>query len=802
MLRNYLKTAYRSLLKNKGFTIINIAGLALGLTAFLLVLFYVTDELSYDRYNVNADRIYRVNSEIKYGGSATSFAITPPPMAAALKSSFPEVEQVARIFQSSNVQFKKGNINVPESKTIYADNSIFRVFTLPMVDGKPQNALTEPKSVVISERAALKYFNKTDVVGQYLTLANGNVNYRVTGVIKNIPAQSHFNADYFMSMPSVDMKTDTGWGTFSINTYVLLKKNPDIKAFESKLNAMVRQHFGMQNYAKLEKGGNYIRLNLIPLTDIHLKSNRQYELGSNSSITYIYIFSAIALFVLLIACINFMNLSTARSANRAREVGIRKALGSSRKGLMTQFLAESILITFIAAILAALAAWALLPLFNQLSDKELSISLSTVLWSIPLLTFIILVVGIIAGSYPAFYLSTFQPINVLKGKISTGFKGSLLRNFLVVFQFAVSIFLIIGTLVIYEQLNYIHEKDLGFNRKQVLVVKNVDVLANPKLFKQEIKQLTGTENATLTGFLPTSVARQPDNIFKDKGTTAKGALFTEIWPVDEDYLKTMGMKILKGRNFSPQLVSDSAGIIVNETAARMLGCYMDPLDKKLYYPHPVNGKTVVKEYHIIGVVKDFNFSSLRDNIRPVIMKLINDDGALSVRTNAKELKPFVNKVQAVWDKFSPNQQFEYSFMDQDFDAAYKSEVRTGGLFLTFTVFTIVIACLGLFSLAAYAAEQRTKEIGIRKVLGASVSAITTLLSKDFIRLIAIAILIASPLAWYTMHKWLEGFAYRQNIQWWVLVSAAALSIVIAFITISFQSIKAALANPINSLRNE
>jgi putative ABC transport system permease protein len=802
MLKNYIKTAYRSLLKNKGFTTINIAGLALGLTAFLLILFYVTDELSYDRYNVNADRIYRINSDIKYGGSIASFAITPPPMAAALKSNFPEVEQVARILQSSNVQFKRGNINVPESKIFYADNSIFQVFTLPMVDGKPQNALTDPKTIVISERAAQKYFNKTDVVGRYLTLANGNVNYRITGVIKNIPAQSHFNADYFMSMPSVDMKTDTGWGSFSINTYVLLKKNVDIRAFERKMNTLARQHFGVQHYAMLEKGGNYIRFNVIPLTDIHLRSNRQYELGSNSSITYIYIFSAIALFVLLIACVNFMNLSTARSANRAREVGIRKVLGSSRKGLMAQFLAESILITFFAAILAALAAWALLPLFDQLADKELSISFLVVLWLIPLLACIVLIVGILAGSYPAFYLSAFQPINVLKGKISAGFKGSLLRNLLVVFQFAVSIFLIVGTLVIYGQLNYIHEKDLGFNRKQVLVVKNVDVLANPKLFKQEIKQLTGTEDATLSGFLPTSVARQPDNIFEDKGTTAKGALFTEIWPIDEDYIKTMGMKILKGRSFSPQLVSDSAGMIVNETAARMLGYYIDPLNKKLYYPHPVNGKTVVKEYHIIGVVKDFNFKSLRDNITPVIMKLIDDDGALSIRTNATQMKPFVNKVQAIWDKFSPNQQFEYSFMDQDFDAAYKSEVRTGGLFLTFSVFTIVIACLGLFSLAAYAAEQRTKEIGVRKVLGASVSAITTLLSKDFIRLVVIAIVIASPLAWFAMHKWLEGFAYRQDIQWWVLASAAILSIIIALVTISFQSIKAALANPINSLRNE
>jgi putative ABC transport system permease protein len=802
MIKSLIKTAFRNLLKNKGFTVINIAGLAMGLATFLLILFYVADELSYDRYNANSDNIYRVNSDIKYGGSTTLFAISPPPLAAALKTSFPEVEQTARIFQSSNIQFKKGNINIPEAKTVYADNSIFNVFTLPMLAGKPKDALTQPHTVVVTERAALKYFNKTDVVGQTLTLAEGNVNYKITAVIKNIPKQSHFDADYFLSIGSLDLKTDTGWGTFSINTYVLLKKNADIKSFEGKLNTMVQQHFGVQNYAKLEKGGNYIRLSLVPLTDIHLKSNRQYELGSNNSITYVYIFSAIALFVLLIACINFMNLSTARSANRAREVGIRKVLGSSRNFLVAQFLTESIVITFFGAILAVLAAWVLLPLFNQLSGKELSVSLQTVAWLVPLLLAIVVIVGVLAGSYPAFYLSAFQPIQVLKGKISTGFKGSLLRNFLVVFQFAVSIFLIIGTLVIYSQLNYIQKKDLGFNRNQVLVVKNAQVLQNAKTFKQEVKQLTNVENATLSSFLPTGIARQPDNVFKDKNTSAKGALFTEIWTVDNDYVNTMGMKFEQGRNFSPQLASDSLGMVINESAARMLGYYRDPIGKILYSPEAVNGKTVIKEYRIIGVVKDFNFRSLRANITPVVMKLADDNGALSIRTNAKNMKPFVEKVQAMWNKLSPNQQFEYSFMDQDFDAAYKSETRTGGLFLSFTLFAIIIACLGLFSLAAYAAEQRTREIGIRKVLGASVAAITNLLSRDFIKLVLISILIATPLAWWTMHKWLEGFAYRQNIQWWVILSAAFGAILIAFVTVSFQSIKAALANPVDSLRSE
>ena len=801
MLKNLIKTSFRSLLKNKAFTIINILGLSLGLVAFLLILFYVSDEVSYDRYNVNADRIYRINSDIKYGGSTSLFAITPPPLANALETSFPEVEKATQLLQASNVQFKKGSQIFPESKSVYAKSSLFDVFTLSMVSGKSKDALSEPNTIVISERAAKKYFASTDVVGRYLMLASENKNYRITGVIKNMPQQSHFNFDYFLSLSSVP-KPDTGWGNFSINTYVLLKKGTDINLFQKKINQLIHKHFGEQNYAKLEKGGNYIRLNVMPVIDIHLRSNRQFELGTNSSITYIYIFSVIALFVLLIACINFMNLSTARSANRAREVGIRKVLGASRKYLIGQFLAESILITLFASILAVLAAWALLPFFNQLSGKELSLSFNIVAWLVPILLTIVLIVGVLAGAYPAFYLSSFQPISVLKGKIASGFKRSFFRNFLVVFQFSISIFLIVGTLVIYNQLHYIQTKDLGFNRNQVLVVKNVQVLENAKIFKQEVKQLSGVDNATLSGFLPTGASRGPNNVFKDRSTTAKGALYTEVWPVDADYLNTMGMKIAEGRNFSPAFISDSSAMVINETAALRLGYGSDAIGKKLYFPQNEKGKVVIKEYRIIGVLKDFNFSSLRDNITPVVMMLNDDNGALSVRVHAKDMKPFVAKIQQVWHKFSPNQQLEYSFMDQDFDTAYKAENRTGGLFITFTVLAIVIACLGLFSLAAYAAEQRTKEIGIRKVLGASARAITIMLSKDFIKLVAISIIIAAPLAWFAMNKWLQGFAYRQNIQWWVLAAAALVSVIIAFITISFQSIKAALANPVESLRSE
>lgn len=801
MINNNIKTALRSLLKNKGFTVINILGLAMGLAICLLIVFYVIDELSYDRYNIKADRIYRVNTDIKYGGSISSYAISPPPLAISL-SNFSEVERAVRLIPSVGTRFKRGNENIIEDKVAYADAGIFSVFTLPMISGSPKNALTEPNTIVISERAAQKYFNTTNAAGRYLFLVTENKSFKVTGVIRNMPVQSHFNFDYFLSMSSLATSRDNNWNNFSFSTYLLFKRKSDHENFESKLNALTRQHFGQDNYAKMEKSGNYIRVNLTALKDIHLLSNRQYELGSNSSITYVYIFSAIALFVLLIACINFMNLSTARSANRAREVGVRKVLGSSRKSLMIQFISESLLVTLIATFIAVFTAWAMHPLFNQISGKELSISLQTIGWLLPSLIVTIVIVGVLAGSYPAFYLSNFQPIQVLKGKLSTGFKAGNFRSFLVVLQFSISIFLIIGTLVIYNQLNFIQHKDLGFNRNQVLVIKNVSVLDNAKILKEEIKQIPGVVNATLSGFLPTGSLRAPDAVFSSNTPDAKNALFTEIWPVDEAYLKTMGMGMAKGRNFSGQLKTDSSSIIINETAARMLGYTNDPLNKKLYSPQSQGGKTVIKEYNVIGVLKDFNFKSLRDNITPVVMILADDKGALSVRLDAKELTPFVSKIENIWNKMSPNQHFDYSFMDQDFNNAYSAEQRTGKIFLSFTIFALVIACLGLFGLAAYAAEQRNREVGIRKVLGANVSTLVSLLSKDFIRLVLISIFIAVPLACWAMHQWLQGFAYRQNIQWWVIASAAFGSIAIAFITISIQIVKVALANPADSLRSE
>jgi putative ABC transport system permease protein len=492
-----------------------------------------------------------------------------------------------------------------------------------------------------------------------------------------------------------------------------------------------------------------------------------------------------------------MNLSTARSSNRAREVGVRKVLGSARKDLVAQFLVESTLVTLVSTIIAVLLAWIFMPLFNQMAGKELVFTSQSITWLLPSLLVIILIVGFLAGSYPAFYLSAFQPIEVLKGKLSTGFKGSFLRSFLVVFQFSISIFLIIGTLVIYNQLNYIQNKSLGFDRNQVLVIKNTTSLGKQAdVLKQELKQLPGVVNATMTSYLPTSDDRDITGLFPDRTIDIKKDMLTEFWPVDEDYISTIGIKLMAGRNFSTAMKTDSAAIIVNEAFVQRLGV-KDPLNKTVY-----RDSYGIQPFRIIGVMKDFNFSSLRDKIAPVVLSYAPDNGAISVRVHTANITALMSQIEHKWKSFSPNQQFAYSFMDQDFDATYRSEQRVGQIFISFSTLAIVIACLGLFGLAAYAAEQRTKEIGIRKVLGASVTAIVSMLSMDFIKLVLISILIASPLAWLVMNKWLQDFAYRVNIQWWILGIAGCVAILIAFITISFQSIRAALSNPVKSLRSE
>jgi len=807
MIKNYFKTAFRGLLKNKGFTAINVLGLALGLATCLLIVFYVFDELSYDRYNVKADRIFRINNDIKFGGNQNSYAVTPAPAAAALKADFPEIEQVVRFRRRGGNQVKKGNQNIQENMMIYADPSLFSVFTFPMIKGDPATALKDPHTVVITESTAKKYFNNIDVVGKVMTF-NDTALYKVTGVIKDIPKQSHFNFDFFMSMSTIGESTQEAWFNNNYTTYVLLRPDADYKKLQAKFPEFMRKHAGPQlqsilhlTFDKFEQGGNYFRLSLFPLTNIHLQSNSVAEMDANGSIQTVYIFSAIAVLILLIACVNFMNLSTARSSNRAKEVGVRKVLGSARKNLIAQFLIESMIVTLVGAIIAVFVALALLPVFNALSGKELIITPQIIFSLLPVLLVFVIVIGCLAGSYPALYLSSFQPIEVLKGKLAAGFKGGLLRNVLVVGQFIISIGLIIGTLVIYNQLKFIQNKDLGYNREHVLIVWDTWTLGNKaQTFKQEVKQLAGVQNVTMSGFLPTSGYSNSTSLFKSPVLDQKQGILSEVWNVDADYVPTLGIKIIAGRNFSQKMGTDSTALLVNESAAKLLA-FKDPLNKNMYIPQD-NMAKVMKPFHIVGVMKDFNYKSLRENVTPLIFFYSEDRGALSVRMKSADLKALVDQVKNKWGELSPTQQFNYSFMDRDFDKLYNSEQRTGKVAISFTSLAIIIACLGLFGLAAYAAEQRTKEIGIRKVLGANVATIVRMLSIDFIMLVLIAIVVAVPIAWWAMHKWLIGFAYHQDVQWWIIVAAGLGAILIAFITISFQSVKAALTNPVKSLKSE
>jgi putative ABC transport system permease protein len=675
---------------------------------------------------------------------------------------------------------------------VYAESDLFDVFTLPMIDGNAAGSLSDPYTAVITESTARKFFNRANVVGESITINDSGL-YRITAVIKDVPSQSHFNFDFFLSYSSVPESEIDGWGYSGIHNYVLVKPIASIPTLEKEIQSIIIKHYP----AAITSGSNYLKVNLTPLPDIYLRSKSQYEIDKGGSIQFVYIFSVIAFFILLIACINFINLSTARSANRAKEVGVRKVIGSSRRNLIGQFLTESVLLTFISAVLAIVIVRLLLPYFNHVADKQLSVTGQSFLSTLKVLLLVVLLVGALAGIYPALYLSGFKPIAVLKGRLAAGFKRSFLRSSLVVFQFSVSIFLIISTLVVYNQLSYMHKKDIGFNKSQMLVIKNTGRLGNGvDNFKQELKQMPGVEEVTISGFIPTGRERNITGLFPQLPIDIKQDVLAEFWKVDEDYLKTMGMQLANGRNFSNRLASDSSAIIVNEAFVKKMG-FAEPLNKFVY-----RNSFGIQQYHIVGVVKDFNFSSLREQVKPLVLVHERDNGAVTVRVSSANLPVLMGQIESKWKQLAGNFQFTYSFMDEDFEAIYRAEQRMKQLFISFSVLAIVIACLGLFGLTAYAAEQRNKEIAIRKVIGAGTRSIINLISADFIKLVGIAILIASPLGWFAMNKWLQDFAYRTHIGVSVFLVAGIIALVIAIITISFQTVRAALANPVNSLRAE
>ncbi len=810
MFKNFLKVALRNLWKNKAFSAINIAGLSVGLAVCLLIVLYVKDELSYDKYNAHSENIYRIDADISFNGTQFTSAASQAPLAPTLMKDYPQIVQYVRLRNFGDILVRKDNQNIPNHNAVFADSTFFQVFSIPMIKGNRLTALNEPNSIVIDETTAKKYFNSTDVVGKTLYVDN-SVNCKITGVIKDIPPQSHFHFSFIRPMHDTYHDDQADWLSNNYASYVLVRPGVTKVSLQNAVDATINNYLVKQldqflhmNANDLKKSGNHFIYPVMPLTDIHLHSNKSYEFEANGNITYVYIFSIIAIFILLIACVNFMNLSTARSANRAKEVGIRKVAGSLRSSLVTQFLTESVLTSFLSLVIAIGIATLLLPLFNQLAGKQMNVWTLFSTWLLPVLIALIVVVGCVAGSYPAFYLSSFQPVQVLKGSIAKGFKSSWLRSGLVVFQFFISISLIIGTIVIYNQLTYIRSREIGYNRDQVLVINNTYALDKKiKSFRQDMLKISGVQNAAIAGNLPVETSYSQNGWFKDPTLDAKQVNILTDFNADQNYIPTLGMQMTSGRNFSTDFPTDSSAVIINETAEKLLG-FKNPLNETLYRPsgYASNGAFASKPFHIIGVVKDFNFNSMHDKVGPLIIELSENYGRIAMRINTKNIPALISEVEKKWNSMGPGQPFSYTFLDADFNKIYNAEQRTGKLFITFAIFAIFIACLGLFGLVTYAAEQRVKEIGVRKVLGASVGEIVAMISKDFVKLVLIAFVIAFPVAWLMMNKWLQSFAYRINISWWVFALAGLLTIAIALITVSFQAIKAALANPTSSLRSE
>lgn len=824
MLRNYLTIAFRNLRKQSFYSLINIAGLAVGVAACLVIVLYVADELQYDKFNANADRIYRLNSEIKFGENHMKMAVSPAPVASTFLQDYPEIETAVRFrnYGSYLVKPANGTDNIKEQRVIWTDSTFFKVFSVKVLEGNPDKALSLPASVAISKRTAEKYFPNASALGQMLTLDN-KYTAKVTAVFEDTPTSSHFHYDILIAMvgdwPVAKEALSVNFLSSNFNTYFLLKKGSNAQALEKKFPSFVVKHIAPQIVAALgndftmEKflaSGNKYEFTLTPLLDIHLKSNLKAELEPNGNITYVYLFATVALFILAIACVNFMNLSTARSANRAKEVGVRKVMGSLRMHLIRQFLTESTLVTVFAFVVAVALAYSVLPLFNSLSQKQLAIPFGDPIFYLVLLV-AALFVGLLAGVYPSFFLSAFQPVHVLKGQVALGMKSGFIRSALVVFQFVISIFLIIGAITVNRQLSFIQNKKLGFEKSQVIVIHDSYALRpNVQSFKTECQKIGSVEGATISGFLPVETADswRNDNTFWKEGSqpTADNMVSLQNWSTDYDYTKTLGMKIKLGRTFSNEFPSDSSAVILNEAAAAQFG-FTDPIGQKISTfngnkPDGSPDPNALKSWTVIGVVENFHFSSLRESITSLGLFLDKSDGSVSFRFNANNSQETIQEIEKVWKKLAPGQPFQYSFLDEDFGRMYSSEQRLGKIFAAFASLAIIIACLGLFALSAFTAEQRTKEIGIRKVMGASVSSIVVLLSKEFGKLIVIAFALAAPLAWLAVDWWLKGYTFKTEIGFVVYALAGIFCFLIAWLTMGYQSIRAATTNPVKSLRSE
>ncbi|SRR5579871_187461 len=823
MLKNYFKTAWRNMRRNKTNSMINISGLAIAIACVIMIIMYVQDEFSYDQFFAGADHIFQLNmSGTDKGVESTSGGNTAPIAGPTVQSMYPEVESYVRIYRPGDVLVRyQENKSSPdfytEKKVLAVDSNFLQAFNYELLTGNAATCLEKPNSLVITEATAKKYFGSSNAMGKTLLLDTEKKPFIVTAVVKNSPSNSTFQFDMLAPIVAYHEVKKRSWNWFwlQVNTYIKLKKNiavdkASIAALEAKFPAMVKEHvFGNgQSYEDFEKKGSRLWFSLMPFTSLHLHAIPMQvpaRLSTLSDIKYVYIFSAIGLFIMILACVNFMNLSTAQSATRAKEVGIRKVLGSLRTQLIKQFLAEAILYSFIATMIALIMVAGLLEPFNNIAGKSfLFPSIFTTSTWIFVLCLCVLT-ALLAGLYPAFYLTRFNPAEVLKGmkQFRNSISNLLIRDGLVVFQFTISIALIVCTIIVFQQLKYTQSKDLGLNKENVLVIANTKRLANSEeTFRQEIKKLHGVIDASASTSIPTK--NNFEDSYNPQETETDKPLIKNIdlssYMIDEDFVPTLDLHVVQGRNFS-KAFNDSASVILNETAARQIG-WKDPVGKYLDYP----GNN--QRFKVIGVVKDFNVESLREVVQPFALfnaaskTYYMNSSFISVRLPSGKINTSMHEIEDKWKNFAPDIPFDYSFMDAEFDALYRSEHRMGSVFSVFTGLSIFVACLGLFGLSIFTAERRKKEISVRKILGATVPGIIQMLSKDFIKLVAIAFLLASPLSWWAMNKWLEGFAYRIDVSGWVFAEAGAGAIFIALITVIYQAIKVAIANPAESLRTE
>jgi putative ABC transport system permease protein len=794
MIKNYIKIAFRNLWRHKGFSLINIIGLAVGMTAAFLIFMYVKFELSYDNFNEKSEQIYRVVSDIKTPTETLNWGSSIAPIGPALQQDYPEIKANTRIF-GAGFLVQRGDLKLQENNALFAEPSLFKMFSFPVVKGDVDKAFSLPYTIVLTEKAAKKYFGAENPIGQSLIL-DGKNPASVVAVVKDVPSNSHFKFDMLVSIATIAKQSKdrlNQWGNFGNFTYILLPQGYDVKKLQSRMKAFVDRHY---TAADKKQGMDYAFF-LEPLKDVYMVSKRGAPESGN--LYNVRIFSIIAVFILLIACINFINLTTARATERAKEVGIRKVVGAMKQQLTIQFLSESVIICLISFLFSALFSFLLLSLFNQLAGKVISDSIfhNGYLFQLFLIA---CVIGLCAGLYPALVLSNFKPVTILKGRFSKSTKGILLRKGLVVTQFTISIVLIIGTIVVYNQLSFMRNQSLGFQKNQMLTIDfsgDSAIQSRQEIIKNELKKIPNILGATASGAIPgfgNSVAYS--EIQNQAG--AMQQMNMNMYDVDYDFIPQFEMNLAAGRIFSKAFGTDTTqAIVINEAAAKSLG-YRNPADAvgRNYSQWGRTGK-------IIGVLKDFHFQSLQETVKPLNMRInLRGTGAFTLKIAAKEVPATISALQSKWKTLAPERPFNYVFVDETFNKQYASEVTFGNLFLNFAVLAIFISCLGLLGLASYSTIQRTREIGIRKVLGASVSGIVNMLSVEFLILVLISSLIAFPLAWFTMHNWLQDFAYRITISWWIFVFAGVLALVIAFTTVSFQAIKAALTNPVKSLRSE